>query len=165
MCSIWCTTSDKEYSSSLIIIWYQSSSNEEFYCTYLLSLFPHLLFLVIFSVLFQNLDCVSKSLRQCLMKTLVFIVLIVVTLLHAIYVVNTVILRLFVFAKWIFLLVMLKPQSFLLLEKFVFFVIILATLSTPIIKSMGSLLATNSPIGHPKPIIWLLLTLFLSFFS
>ena len=87
------------------------------------------------------------------MKTLVFIVLIVVTLLHAIYVVNTVILRLFVFAKWIFLLVMLKPQSFLLLEKFVFFVIILATLSTPIIKSMGSLLATNSPIGHPKPII------------
>ena len=87
------------------------------------------------------------------MKTLVFIVLIVVTLLHAISVVNMVILRLFVFAKWVFLLVMLKPQSFLLLEKFALFVIVLATLSTPVIKSMGSLLATNSPIGHPKPII------------
>jgi len=87
------------------------------------------------------------------MKTLVFIVLIVVTLLHAISVVNMVILRLFVFAKWVFLLVMLKPQSFLLLEKFALFVIVLATLSTPVIKSMGSLLATNSPIGHPKQII------------
>jgi len=87
------------------------------------------------------------------MKTLVFIVLIVVTLLHAISMVNMVILRLFVFAKWVFLLVMLKPQSFLLLEKYALFVIVLATLSTPIIKSMGSLLATNSPIGHPKPII------------
>jgi len=87
------------------------------------------------------------------MKTLVFIVLIIVTLLHAICVVNTVILRLFVFAKWVFLLVMLKPQSFLLLEKSAVFVIVLATLSTPILKSMGSLLATNSPIEHPKPII------------
>jgi len=86
------------------------------------------------------------------MKTLVFIVL-VVTLLHAIFVVNTVILRLFVFAKWVFLLVMLKSQSFLLLGKSALFVIVLATLSTPVIKSMGSLLATNSPIGHPKPII------------
>jgi len=90
------------------------------------------------------------------------IVLIVVTLLHALYVVNTVILRLFVFAKWV--LVMLKPQSFLLLENSALFVIVLATLSTPVIKSMGSLLAANSPIGHPKLIIWLLLTLFLSFF-
>jgi len=87
------------------------------------------------------------------MKTLVFIVLIVVTLLHAIFVVNMVILRLFVFAKWVFLLVMLKPQSFLLLEKSALFVIVLTTLSTPVIKSMGSLLATNSPIEHPKPII------------
>jgi len=87
------------------------------------------------------------------MKTLVFIVLIVVTLLHAIFVVNMVILRLFVFAKWVFLLVMLKPQRFPLLEKSALFVIILATLSTPVIKSMGSLLATKSPIGHPKPII------------
>jgi len=87
------------------------------------------------------------------MKTLVFIVLIVVTPLHAIFVVNMVILRLFVFAKWVFLLVMLKPQSFLLLEKSALFVIVLATLSTPVIKIMGSLLATNSPIGHPKPII------------
>ena len=87
------------------------------------------------------------------MKTLVFIVLIVVTLLHAIFVVNMVILRLFVFAKWVFLLVMLKPQSFLLLEKSALFVIVLATLSTPVIKSMGSLLATNSTIEHPKPII------------
>jgi len=87
------------------------------------------------------------------MKTLVFIVLIVVTILHAIFVVNTVILRLFVFAKLVFLLVMLKPQSFLLLEKSALFVIVLAILSTPVIKSMGSLLATNSPIGHPKPII------------
>ena len=72
---------------------------------------------------------------------------------HTIFVVNTVILRLFVFTKWVFLLVMLKPQSFLLLEKYALFVIVLATLSTPVIKSMGSLLATNSPIGHPKPII------------
>jgi len=87
------------------------------------------------------------------MKTLVFIVLIVVTLLYAIFVVNMVILRLFVFGKWVFLMVMLKPQSFLLLEKYALFVIVLATLSTPVIKSMGSLLATNSPIGHPKPII------------
>jgi len=87
------------------------------------------------------------------MKTLVFIVLIVITLLHAISMVNTVILRLFVFAKWVFLLVMLKPQSFLLLEKSAFNVIVLATLSTPVIKSMSSLLATNSQIGHPKPII------------
>jgi len=87
------------------------------------------------------------------MKTLVFIVLIVVTLLHAIFVVNMVILRLFVFAKWVFFLVMLKPQSFLLLEKSSLFVIVLATLSTPVIKSMGSLLATKSPIGNPKPII------------
>jgi len=79
--------------------------------------------------------------------------LIVVTLLHAIFVVNMVILRLFVFAKWVFLLVMLKPQSFLLLEKSALFVIVLATLLTPVIKSMGSLLATNSPIGHLKPII------------
>ena len=120
-----------------------------------------------FSVLFQNLDWVSKSIRQCLMKTLVFIVfivLIIVTLLHAIFVVNMVILRLFVSAKWVFLLVMLKSQSFLLLEKSALFVIVLATLSTPDIKRMGSLLATNSPIGHPKPIIWLVLTLFLSFF-
>jgi len=70
------------------------------------------------------------------MKTLV---LIVVTPLHAIFVVNMVILRLFVFAKWVFLLVMLKPQSFLLLEKSALFVIVLATLSTPVIKSMGSL--------------------------
>jgi len=84
------------------------------------------------------------------MKTLV---LIVVTLLHAIFVVNMIILMLFVFAKWVFLLVMLKPQSFLLLEKSALFVIVLVTLSTPFIKSMGSLLATNSPIGHPKPII------------
>ena len=58
-----------------------------------------------------------------------------------------------VFAKWVFLLVMLKPQSFLLLEKSALFVIVLVTLSTPVIKSMGSLLATKSPIGHPKPII------------
>ena len=86
------------------------------------------------------------------MKTLVFIVLIVVTPLHAIFVVNMVILRLFVFTKWVFL-VMLKPQSFLLLEKSALFVIVLVTLLTPVIKSMGSLLATNSPIGHPKPII------------
>jgi len=84
------------------------------------------------------------------MKTLVIIV---VTLLHAIYVVNMVILRLFVFAKWVFLLVMLKPQSFLLLEKSALFVIVLATLPIPVIKSMGSLLATNSPIEHLKPII------------
>ena len=48
------------------------------------------------------------------MKTLV---LIVVRLLHAISVVNMVMLRLFVFAKLVFLLVMLKPQNFLLLEK------------------------------------------------
>jgi len=87
------------------------------------------------------------------MKTLVFIVLIVVTLLHEISVVNTVILRLFVFENWVFLLIMLKPQSFLLLEKSALFVIVWVTLSTPVIKSMGSLLATNSPIGHPKPII------------
>ena len=59
---------------------------------------------------------------------------------------------------------MLKPQRCLLLKKCSRFVIVLATLSTPVIKSMGPLLATNSPIGHPKPIIWLLLTLFLSFF-
>jgi len=64
-----------------------------------------------------------------------------------------VILRLFVFAKWVFLLVMLKPQSFLLLDNSALFVIVLATLSTPVIKSMGSLLGTNSAIGHPKPII------------
>jgi len=69
------------------------------------------------------------------MKTLVFIVLIVVTLLHAIFVVNMVILRLFVFTKWVFFLVMLKPQSFLLLEKSALFVIVLATLSTPVIKA------------------------------
>jgi len=87
------------------------------------------------------------------MKTLVFIVLIVVTLLHAIFVANMVIVRPFVFAKWVFLLVMLKPQSFLLLEKSALFVIVLATLLTPVIKSMGYLLATNSPIGHSKPII------------
>jgi len=65
-------------------------------------------------------------------------------------VVNMVILRLFVFAKWVFLLVMLKPQSFLLLEKFALFVIVLVTLPTPVIKSMGSLLATNSPIENPQ---------------
>jgi len=87
------------------------------------------------------------------MKTIVFIVLIVVTLLHAIFVVNTVILRLFVFAKWVFLLVMLKPKSFLLLEKSALFVIVLATLLTPVIKSTSFVLPTNSPIGHPKPII------------
>jgi len=81
------------------------------------------------------------------------LVLIVVILLHAIYVVNMVILRLFVFAKWVFLLVTLKPQSFLPLEKSALFVIVLATVSTPVIKSTGSLLATKSPIGHPKPII------------
>ena len=95
---------------------------------------------------------------------LVFIVLTVVALLHAIFVVNTVILKLFVFEKWVFLLVMLKPQSFLLLEKIALFVIVLATLSTPVIKSMGFLLATNPSIGHPKPTICLLLTLLLSLF-
>ena len=143
-----CAPSVKEYSSSLTVIWYQSTSNEELHYASIWSLFPPLVFLVIFFVLFQNLDWVSKSLRQCLMKTLVLVIL-----------------GRFVFAKWVFLLVvMLKPQSFLLLEKFALFVIILATLSTPVIKNMGSLLATNSPIRHPKTIIWLLLTFFLSFF-
>jgi len=57
------------------------------------------------------------------------------------------------FRKVGFPLVMLKPQSFILLEKSALFVIVLTTLSTPVIKSIGSLLATNSPIEHPKPII------------
>ena len=47
----------------------------------------------------------------------------------------------------------IKPQSFLLLEKSALFVIVLATPSTPVVKSMGFVLATNSAIGHPKPII------------
>jgi len=67
------------------VIWYQSSF-EELCSASFWFLFPPLLFLVIFFALFQNLDWVSKSLGQCLMKTLV---LIVVTLLHAIFVVNT----------------------------------------------------------------------------
>ena len=111
-------------------------------------------------ILLSNIQ-VNKNLF-CIFFSLFFSLL---CLSHCLfYVVNTVILRLFVFTRLVFLLVMLKPLSFLLLEKSALFVIALATLSRPVINSMSSLLATNSPIGHPKPIIWLLLTLSLSFF-